>query len=146
MSLNSNVAVIKDVAKMASAYAEATTAKISVITGEAYGPAYIALASKNANADVTIAWPTAVISGLAPETAIEFMWADRFHGTKDVKATRAELLAEYIDTVASPFEAAKGGFVEAVIAPDMTRATLINMLDMLASKRETKLPKKHATI
>lgn len=144
--LNSNIAVVKDAAKMASAYAEATTAKISVITGEAYGPAYIALASKNANADVTIAWPTAVISGLAPETAIEFMWADRFHGTKDVKATRAELLDEYIDTVASPFEAAKGGYVEAVIAPDKTRATLINMLDMLASKRETKLPKKHTTI
>ena len=43
-------------------------------------------------------------------------------------------------------EAAKQGYIEAVITPEETRKSVINMLDMLAGKRESKLPKKHATI
>ena len=144
-ALDANVAVVKDAAKLAGAYAEATTPKISVIAGRAFGPAYIALGSKNANADVTLAWPQAVISALAPETAVEFMWADRFKGTENAKATREALRAEYADTVASAFAAAETGAVEAVIAPEETRKNIINMLDMLAGKRESTLPKKHTT-
>ncbi len=144
--ITADLSIVKKSAQLASAYAEATTAKISVITGKAYGPAYLALGSKNANADVTIAWPQAEISALAPATAVEFLWADRFKGTDNLEATRTALVEEYVDTVASPFEAAKGGYIESVIAPETTRAILIKMLDMLASKRESTLPKKHKTI
>ena len=145
-ALDSNVAAVKDAARLASAYAEATTAKVSLLTGKAFGPAYIALGSKNANADAVVAWPQAQISALAPETAVEFLWADRYAGTTDAKATREALQAEYIATEASPFEAAKAGAVEAVIDPSDTRRTLVNLLDMLSGKRETKLPKKHVTL
>lgn len=144
--MTADVRLVKDAAKLAAAYAEATTPKIGVITGKAYGPAYVALGSKNGNADVTVAWPQAEISALAPETAVEFLWADRFKGTTDAKATREQLLEEYLDTEASPLEAAKGGYVEAVIAPEETRSTVVSMLDMLAGKRETNLPKKHTTL
>lgn len=144
--ITADISLIKKSAELASAYAEATTAKISLITGKAYGSAYIALGSKNANADITLAWPQAEISALAPATAVEFLWSDKYKGAENVEAKRQELVDEYIDTVASPFEAAKGGFIENVIAPDTTRSTLINMLDMLSGKRESKLPKKHTTI
>lgn len=145
-ALSSNISIVKEAAKLASAYAEATTAKISVITGRAFGPAYIALGSKNGNADVTLAWPQAQISALAPETAVEFLWTSRYQGTTDVQATRKALVEEYIETEASPLEAAKGGYIEAVVTPEETRKAVINMLDMLSGKRESKLPKKHATI
>lgn len=141
-----DVSLVREAAKLSSAYAEATTAKISVIIGRAYGAAYVALGSKNANADVTIAWPQAQISALPVETAVEFLWEDRYQGTKDAAATRQALREEYIDTVASPFEAAKGGYIESVVAPEETRSTLIGLLDMLAGKRESKLPKKHVTL
>lgn len=144
--MTADLSIVKKSAQLASAYAEATTAKISIITGKAYGPAYLALGSKNANADITIAWPQAEISALAPATAVEFLWADRFKGTNNLEATRKALVDEYVDTVASPFEACKGGYIENVISPETTRATVINMLDMLASKRESTLPKKHKTI
>lgn len=144
--LNSDLSVVRAAARMASAYAEATTAKISVITGPAFGPAYIAMGSRNGNADVTLAWPQAQISALAPETAVEFLWADRFKGTENAAETRKALVEEYIATEASPIEAAKKGHVEAVISPEETRKTIVNLLDMLAGKRESKLPKKHATI
>lgn len=144
--LNSDVSVVRAAARMASAYAEATTAKVSVVTGTAFGPAYVAMGSKNGNADVTLAWPQAQISALAPETAVEFLWTERFKGTENAEATRKALVEEYIATEASPIEAAKQGYIEAVITPEETRKSVINMLDMLAGKRESKLPKKHATI
>ena len=144
--LTADVSNVREIAKLASAYAEATTAKISIVTGQAFGPAFVALGSKNSNSDVTIAWPTAQISALAPDTAVEFLWADKKSAGSDAKTAHDALVAEYIDTVASPFEAAKGGYVETVIAPQDTRGTLINMLDMLAGKRESKFPKKHATV
>ena len=50
--------------KLTSAYATATTPKISVITGNAVGIAYIALAGKGANADFTFAWDKSVASPL----------------------------------------------------------------------------------
>lgn len=137
---------IREAAKLAHAYAEATCPKISVVIGSAYGPAYIALAGKNANADVTIAWPSAVISALKPEATVEFLWHDKLKDAEDVAAKRAELVTEYVDTAASPFEAAKGGSIDQVIDPALTRGTIINALDMLAGKRVSKLPKKHGNM
>lgn len=146
---DSDISAIRDIARLGSAYAEATTAKISVITGRAFGASYVALGSKNSNSDVTIAWTTAQISALAPDAAVEFLWADKLAEeakATDAKTAHEKLTLEYIDTEASPFEAAKGGYIELVIAPQNTRSSLINMLDMLAGKRESTLPKKHTTL
>ncbi len=68
---------IKAACKLTNAYAEATTAKISVITGEAYGAVYMALAGAAAGVDVAYAWPTASISALNPTTAAVMLWSDK---------------------------------------------------------------------
>ncbi len=138
--------LIKTAATLANVYAEATCAKVNIITGNAIGAAYIAFAGSNANADVSFAWPNAVISALPVETAVEFSMTDRMAGCADAKAARAELEAEYADTTASAFAAAEGGFITNVIAPEDTRAQVITALDMLCGKRVSKLPKKHTTL
>lgn len=127
-------------ASLSAAYADATTAKIAAYTGNVIGAASVAFAA----ADFRIAWPTAVISALAPATAVEFFWHDRLAGADNTAARRAELEEEYKDTEASPFEAAKAGMVEDIIAPEATRNVLIAALDALASKRVSRLPKKHS--
>ena len=48
--------------------------------------------------------------------------------------------------MASPFEAAKDGYLDNVILPEETRNTVICALDMLAGKRVSKLPKKHGNM
>ena len=45
----SEFASLREAVKLSNAYAEATTAKVTVITGEAYGPVYIAVAGRGAN-------------------------------------------------------------------------------------------------
>ena len=135
---------IKAACKLTNAYAEATTAKISVITGEAYGDVYMALAGAADGVDVAYAWPTASISALNPTTAAVMLWSDKLKGSSNPTADRAKLIAEYKDQEACPFKAAGDGFVQDVIEPSETRLKLYAALDMLAGKRVTRLPKKHA--
>lgn len=134
--------LVRESAKLAHVYAEATTPKISVITADAFGPAYIALAGRNANADVVLAWPSAVISPLNPKTAVAFMYGDEITADK----SREDVENEYRTTKASAFNAAADGVVDDVIDPAATREALIGALDMLEGKRVSKLPKKHGNM
>lgn len=126
--------------KLTSAYASATCPKISVITGKAIGCAYITLAGKGANADITIAWDSAIASPLDADSAVAFLFNDRLAAGED----REALKTEYIETVASPFTAAACGAVDDICTPADTRARVIAVLDMLAGKRENTLPRKHS--
>ncbi len=137
---------VRDMTKLANCYAEATTVKISVITGKAIGPAFVALAGKNLNTDFTFAWENAVVSPLMPVTAVEFLWHDRLKGAENLSAKRNELAEEFSSTIASACSAAERGAVDEVIAPEDTRKTIISALDILSGKRVAKLPKKHSNI
>lgn len=137
---------LQGAAKLSHAYAEATTAKLTVVTGRAYGPVYIAVAGKAAGADAVLAWPTAVITPLAPETAIHILWRERLAAMTNPIEERQALAEEYAETEGSALAAAAGGFVTDVVAPAQTKAKLAAMMDMLAGKRVSQLPKKHTNM
>ena len=137
---------IKAACKLSQAYNEATTAKISIIVGKAYGPVYIAVAGKRAGSDAVLAWPDAVISPLAPETAIHILWKDRLAQMNDPTTDRAKLAEEFAAQECSPVEAAANGYLTDVVEPGETKAKLMALLEMLEGKRVTRLPKKHANI
>lgn len=135
-----NAGLLRSVSMLAGTYAEATCPKISLITGEAIGAAYIALAGRGVNADLAFAWPNAVISALEPQAAVAILYQERLSKGE----SRDALLKEYCETGASVLHAAAKGYVDDVFAPADTRARLIAALEMLSGKRETTLPKKHA--
>ena len=54
--------------------------------------------------------------------------------------------AEYSDNFATPYQAAMRGMVDMVIEPKNSRPTIINALQMLESKRETRPAKRHGNI
>lgn len=139
-------ASMKCAAKVGQAYAEATTAKITLIAGKAYGPVYIALAGKAAGADVVLAWPDASIAALAPETAIHILWNDRLAAMEDPTKDRAVLAEEFRVTECNVQKAAAQGAVTDVTEPAQTRCSVAAYMEMLAGKRVSKLPKKHANI
>lgn len=126
--------------KLTSAYASATCPKISVITGQAIGVAYIILAGKGANADMTFAWDSSIASPLDADASVAFLFNDRLADGE----SRDELKKEYMETIASPFTAAACGAIDDIFAPADTRAKVIGALDMLAGKRENTLPRKHS--
>lgn len=126
--------------KLTSAYSAATCPKISLITGKAIGAAYITLAGKGSNADFAFAWDTSIASPLSTDAAVAFLYNGRLAQGED----RAELEKEYNETLASPFTAAACGAVDDVFVPAESRAKIIAALDILAGKRETTMPRKHA--
>lgn len=126
--------------KLTSAYATATCPKVSVLIGKAIGSAYIILAGKGANADMTLAWDCSIASPLDADAAVAFLFNKRLADGED----RVALKKEYLETIASPFTAAACGAVDDICTPEETRAKLIAMLDMLAGKRENTLPRKHS--
>ncbi len=137
---------IRDVAKVSSAYAEATTAKIALITGKAYGAAYITLAGRGANADLTYAYTTSVISAVDPFTAAEFLYHDKLKGAENLEDKRNELATEYAINEASAFIAAQENCIEDIISPADTRQTIRTALEILSSKRISRMPKKHSNM
>ncbi len=140
-----NDACVRDMAKLANAYAEATTLKVSLVAGKAYGAAMAALGA--GNADVTYAYADAVISPIAPVTAVEFLWHDKLKGAADLTAERNKLAVQYADENASAFDAAAKNCVDDIITADEARAKVQAVLEVMAGKRMTKrLPKKHSNM
>lgn len=137
---NSNAQMIISSTKLASAYATATCPKISIVTKQAIGASYIILAGKGANADATLAWDSAIASPLDVDAAVAFLYNDRLSNGED----REALKTEYCDTIGSAFTAAACGAIDDVFTPNETRAKLVAYLDMLYSKRENTIARKHS--
>ena len=134
---------IKSAAKVASAYAEATTVKISVVTGNAVGAGYVALAGTGANADVVYALPDAVISPVNVEAAAFIMAPELMNVPV---AEQKDVAQKFAQEKLSAFNAAQNCYVAAIVEEAQLRQTLISALDMLSGKRVPTLAKKHSTI
>lgn len=109
---------VRDCARLAQVYAAATTAKVNLVKGKAFGAAFAAFDS----ADMTFAWEGAEIAPMNPEAGKVFMGEE---------------------LVTSPFAAASLGMVDGVIDASDTRAVISETLNMCASKNVNPL-RKHA--
>ncbi len=138
--------IIRAGAKLLYAFAEATVPKITVITRKAYGGAYCVMASKHLRTDFNYAYPTAEIAVMGPEGAVNVLYRRELAAAADPAAERARLVADFRDKLANPFVAAARGFVDAIIRPRTTRATLIAALGRSANKRERMPARRHGNI
>lgn len=133
---------ISDASKLVSVYSEATTAKISLISGTAVGAVYIALAGSTSGADLVYALPDAVVSPVAPKAAA-FILDDSI---ADAPVSEQESRAmDYVKANLSAVKAAEDGYIDDIVEPESLRDKLTAALDMLSSKRVSTLPKKHTT-
>lgn len=138
--------IIRHGAKILFAYSEATVPKLTVILRKAYGGAYVALNSKSIGADLVFAWPNAEIAVMGPQGAANIIFAREINKSENPDETRAQKIAEYRDKFANPYVAASMGMVDDVIDPRETRIKIIQALEMLSNKKETRPSKKHGNI
>jgi acetyl-CoA/propionyl-CoA carboxylase carboxyl transferase subunit len=138
--------IIKHGAKLLYAYSEATVPLATVITRKAYGGAYDVMASKHVGADVNYAWPGAEIAVMGPQGAVDILYDDEIEAAEQVEQKRQELIDEYRDAFATPYIAAKRGYVDDVLEPPATRARLIDDLETLDGKRVDHPDRKHGNI
>ena len=138
--------IIRHGAKLLFAFAEATVPKLTVITRKAYGGAYCVMASKHIRTDVNYAWPTAEITVMGPEGAVDIVYKRELDRAANRETLRKEKIDEFRERFASPYVAAERGYVDAVIQPRDTRKKLIQALEMLETKRDKNPAKKHGNI
>ena len=129
----------KALARMVYAFANATTAKVNLITDEAYGSAYVAMNSKSIGADLVYAWKDAKIGTMEPKLAAKIMYPEA--GADEL----SEKAAEYAAKQSSASAAAGRGYVDLIIEPADTRKYLIAAFEMLYSKYVGEPDKKHGT-
>jgi len=140
--------IIRHGAKLLYAYSEATVPKLTVITRKAYGGAYDVMCSKHIRADYNVAWPTAEIAVMGPEGAVNIVFRNELKGLDGaaLQKRRAELVDEYRKKFASPYVAARKGYIDDVIEPQETRPMLIKALETLVNKRADGPKRKHGNI
>ncbi|MGN0404257.1 MAG: acyl-CoA carboxylase subunit beta [Bariatricus sp.] len=130
----------KAMASLTYAFADATVPKVTVVTGKAYGSAYVTMNSKSIGADMVYAWPQAEIGMMEADMAAKIMYAGADADTLKEKA------AEYKELQSSPLSAARRGYVDTIIEPADTRKYVIGAFEMLFTKREERPSKKHGTV
>lgn len=138
--------IAKAAARLTYAYANASVPKVTVITKEALGSAYLTMGSKSLGADVVYAWPDAVIGMMDAEEAVKIMYAAEIEKADDAVALINEKKAEYTALQSSAVSAAKRGYVDDIIQAAETRQRVIAAFEMLFTKREDRPSKKHGTV
>lgn len=138
--------IIRHGSKLLYAFAEATVPKVTVILRKAYGGAYVVMNSKHIGADFNAAWPMAEIAVMGPDAAVNLVFRRELSQLDDPAPRRAELIREYEDLFASPYQAASRGYIDDVIDPEETRPWLIRMLEIARSKRVVQPKRKHGNI
>ena len=129
----------KALSELTYEYANATVPKITVICGEAVSSAYNVFNSKGLGADVVYAWQDSKIGIMNSKDAAYIL-------KKDDSQSLEELENEYETLQGSVMSAAKRGYVDTIISLCDTRKYLIGALDMLYTKSEDVLYKKHGSV
>ncbi|MCF0146576.1 MAG: carboxyl transferase [Eubacterium sp.] len=138
-SMNDEQRLPERAGRLAFAFANATTAKISVLTGYAYGTPYIIMNSRALGADFIYSWKDAGVGAMKADMAAKVLSPSQ---DPAVLHQTAMLYRELRDGAES---AAARGYVDTLIDPSETRKYLIGSLEMLYTKRENRPSKKHGS-
>ena len=137
--------IIRHGAKMLYAVSRATVPKVTVVVRKAYGAGYYVMCGKAYEPDLIVAWPSAEISVMGPEGAVNIIGRSAIEASEDPDATREQMLAEVKKSI-DPYLAAKNDLVDDIIDPRETRPTIVRGLRMAADKRVERPWRKHGVM
>ncbi len=139
--------IIRHGAKMLYAVSEATVPKVTVVLRKAYGAGYFVMCGKAYESDYLVAWPTAEISVMGPDGAVEILFNKQLAAAPEEERPAMRLqLAEEIRARIDPYVAAGWAGVDDVIAPEETRAAIVRGLDAAGTKRIPRPWRKHGVL
>ena len=133
---------IREAARLAGTYADATTARVCLLAGKAVGPVYTALAA----ADLKIAVRGCVVSPLEPAAAVSVLYKEEIDAADNIVSATNAKAAAYAKDVCSADAAVAAGAADMACDAAGVRAAVVAALDMLRTKRAARLPKKHGNM
>jgi methylmalonyl-CoA decarboxylase subunit alpha len=137
--------IIRHGAKMLHAVANATVPKITVVIRKAYGAGYYVMNGRAYEPDLIVAWPSAEISVMGAEGAVEIVMRRQVEEAEDPVAKKRELIDAYRKII-DVYVAAANDMVDDVIDPRETRPTIIRALEMAECKRVQRPWKRHGVV
>jgi methylmalonyl-CoA decarboxylase subunit alpha len=137
--------IIRHGAKMLYAVSRATVPKVTVVIRKAYGAGYYVMCGKAYEPDLIVAWPSAEISVMGPEGAVNIIFRKQIEASEDPDATRAQMI-EGIRKSIDPYIAAGNAMVDDIIDPRETRPTVIRALEMAETKQVERPHKRHGVM
>ncbi|MCH5266121.1 MAG: carboxyl transferase [Lachnospiraceae bacterium] len=126
--------IAQAVADLTYAFASADVPKINVITGEAYGSAYVAMNSRHVGADLVLALEGAKVGVMEAKTAAQIMCEDEISGAEDTKKALEEKAEEFDKLQCSAEAAARRGYVDNIIPGEEVRKHLIYAMQMFGMR------------
>jgi acetyl-CoA carboxylase carboxyltransferase component len=123
--------IIRAGARFVEAMATALVPKIVLTVNHASGAGYYAMAGQGFDPDFIFSWPTGRMGVMEGDSAVQAVFGSQLEKLKRNDLPPSEQLISEMDAVRDTYEteldakyAAARGFVDAVIAPESTRATL----------------------
>jgi acetyl-CoA carboxylase carboxyltransferase component len=115
------------------------------VVRKAYGAGYYVMCGKAYEPDLIVAWPSAEISVMGPEGAVNIIGRSAIEASDDPEATRQKMLEE-VKAIIDPYIAAKNALIDDVIDPRETRPTIVRGLRMAKDKRVERPARKHGVM
>jgi propionyl-CoA carboxylase beta chain len=125
---------------------QATVPRLSVVLRKGYGLAFVAMnGGRSFDADLAIAWPSAQISAMSIEGAVDVVFAKEVRAAPSPAEHREELIRHYKSKLGAVY-AASGYGIDGVVEPEDTRAALIATLEHAPLRRVAIHPPRHHAI
>jgi acetyl-CoA carboxylase carboxyltransferase component len=137
--------IIRHGAKMLYAVSRATVPKVTVVVRKAYGAGYYVMNGKAYEPDLIVAWPSAEISVMGAEGAVNIIGRSAIEASDDPEKTREQML-EAVREQIDPYIPAGNAMIDDIIDPRETRPMIIRGLRMAQSKRVDRPWKKHGVM
>lgn len=115
---------------MIEALQKSTVPRVSVIVRKSYGMAHCNMSGGNMGNDRLLAWPTADVSFMAPEVAVNVAYGRKLAALDDADKTAQmqQMFIDHLNQGSEPWEAAQAGLIDQIIDPKDTRKVLIRTL------------------
>ncbi|MDP8955839.1 MAG: acyl-CoA carboxylase subunit beta [Actinomycetota bacterium] len=140
--------IIRHGAKMLFAVAEATVPKVTVVTRKGYGAGYYVMCGRAYEPDLIVGWPTAEISVMGPEGAVNIIFRKQIEAAGDAEAQGAarNQLVETVRQQINAYIAAGWSFIDDLIDPADTRSTIARGLEIAQTKTMERPWRKHGVL
>lgn len=126
--------IIRHGAKMLYAVSSATVPKITVVVRKAYGAGYFVMCGRAYEPDLLVAWPSAEISLMGADGAVNIIFGKQIAQAKDPDAARKDLVKQFKSFI-DPYIAAEQGLIDDMIDPRDTRKIVAEALAWTANKQ-----------
>jgi acetyl-CoA carboxylase carboxyltransferase component len=139
--------IIRHGAKMLYAVAEATVPKVTLVLRKGYGAGYYVMNGRAYEPDYIAAWPTAEISVMGPEGAVNIIFRKQIEAMPEEERNEARNnMVAMIREQISPYIAAGWSFIDDLIDPADTRQIVIRAFEQSSTKTVERPWRKHGVL